>query len=338
MKKNYKLILLLFAVAPIFPVFSQIQLSPGDIIHPGSFNMTIDSSGSFNEGQSGANRVWDFRSLASQLPFDYQIAAYKGYGNGNDANLVKISGIDTYSYFLQTSSAVYNITPLQDFDKVSYQKLKLFNCPLQYQAVNGDSFETISYYPGYLMGMSSQDSVRLTFKMANTSAVDAWGVLRMPSKDYNVLRILTRNTITLRIAGKKGSNPYTNIPGLDRDEIVNAYTWYAKDLGTYLATYNPDDGQVEYLVSSTLAINEHTVANSISFPNPCTEELAVTNNSGDNFRMALFDMQGKLVLDWDMRGNSRCLTNISALPGGFYTLQMMNTRTHAISYEKVVKQ
>lgn len=338
MKYNYKLILLFLTVSSTFPGFSQVQLNPGDLVHGGTFNMTIDSSGKFSEGSSGANKVWDFRTLKNQIPFDYQILGYSGHGNGNDANLVKVSGTDTYAYFLQTNSEVYNISQLQDFDKVYYKKLRLFNCPLQYQAVNADSFETIGYYPGYKLNMPSQDSVRLTFKMINHSVADAWGQLRMPGGDYNVLRIMSNNMVSVRFAGKKGSNPYTMFPGLDENDISVTYTWYAKDQGTYLASYDTSDHEVEYLVSSTLSVHKQSTENGIVFSNPCADQLHMINHSNDHFTMTLYDMQGQLVLSWDVNGNSSDAIDVSSLPAGFYTLQMQNARTQAISYEKVVKQ
>jgi len=330
-------LLLIFAAFHPSCAKAQIQLSTDDLCRKGQFHMAIDTIGNFDPGTPGPNKVWDFSNLKKHTIFQYSIVDYNGNGSGNDANLAKVDGTDTFEYILKSGSELFRIIPLQDFDKVVYQKQRTFSCPLKYNDVINDSVIMIALHPGIIFGMPSYDSIRLTYKTIYTCKSDAWGVLKLPTSDLNTIRLKSESRTIAWLEGKNGSQAYTILHAYDYDESTIEYTWFAKDKGNYVAAYNPEDAEVQYMVSAVLSSGSLQKNIDIVIANPIGDEMKIRNTGGSNCRISLFDMSGKLVFSEMIQSYSEQAINTAGLLSGVYYVEIYNIETQNIQIEKLVK-
>ncbi len=326
-------------LAAIFPIClnAQVRLSPNDIYAPGKFSMGIDTMSLMSIGSPGANRTWDFSSLKPLTKFGFNIVPYDGKGNGNEANLAKINGTDTFQYILKSGDDIFNVMPLHDFDLVTYYKQRAFTCPFRYGDVNYDSFVLILYHTGADFGMPAYDSLKINFHMVLHANADAWGRIHLPAGQLDALRVRTETLIQVGMEGKKGSNPYTALPAYDQDEKTLDYIWYARDKGSFVASYDPGQGEMTFMVSAALSVNAASMSANLQFSNPMHNDMQIWNSGAQELRISIYDMNGRLVHVAEIAGHSDIVVNTSGFSQGIYHMEIYNPLTDAVQFMKVLK-
>ncbi|PCJ63897.1 MAG: hypothetical protein COA58_14800 [Bacteroidetes bacterium] len=318
-------------------VQAQIQLSADDIYQEGNFKMTLDVSGGFASGAVGANSTWDYTSLNKNQNLTFEIRPYQS--SLNDANMVRISGKDTFQYIQKTTSDIFEIVPLQNFDVIAFEKLRTFSSPMNYQDSFTDSFAQVSYYTGAQLGLFSYDSIKLTYKNSIESLSDAWGEISLPSGNFQSLRIKTTELIKVRITGKKGGMGYEQIPGLDVDETYTDYKWYAKGKGYYLAKLDVENDLFTYMQSNSVSVQNQVLLDmSLCVQNPIQSEMKMHNIGQNTYNISLYDLSGRLIYTSEITPNSIKVYDSAVLPRGVYYLQLLNVESGTITVRKVLKQ
>jgi hypothetical protein len=317
---------------------AQIQLTSDDVCFNGSFQMALDQTGGFDPGTPGENKIWDFSKLKSQSTFKFKIAPYNGKGNGNESTQVKIDGKDTYNFYQKTGTEMFEVIELNEFNTVYYKKLKTYHFPMAYNSVQNDSFTLVSNFAGAALGMFSYDSIRLTYTMTYLSKADAWGTLKLPTSDFNTLRIRSEMRMLLKVEGKKDTlSLYEVLPDYADADTVTEYNWYGKGKGNHLAIYRVEEDQMQYMVSGVLSTNEVVTNKDIVLSNPLIDETIVGNNGNDDYLLSVYDIHGKLVYTLKMHGHSQNIMNTGEWSAGLYNMQMLNLETQELVCRKLLK-
>lgn len=198
---KFRNISLSFTLLILFSAFlhAQTVLTANDILnlHGNSFNYTVEEAASFgvNVGSPGANQMWDFSNHSFINPFDleyiYSTPDQTPYDtlfpNANSARQfidLRDSTFSFYEYWnIQPNiadvlgSAVY----LPDLDTVFVEREQGVDIPLPMQM--GNSWMQVEYdtsgFPPFVS--IDIDTVWLS--------VDGWGTLKLPSGDYDCIRI-----------------------------------------------------------------------------------------------------------------------------------------------------
>ncbi len=337
MKKTVSLFFILFTLTASV-MTGQIQLSATDMYRMGSFNMALDATGGFDPGTPGGNKTWDFSGLENQTPFAFNVMLYNGMDHGNEANLAIVEGEDTSGFIQVSGSDIFQVVPLQDFQRVIYWKRKAFSCPVAFNSVNGDSILVHFYHSGDELGIDSYDSVKLSFYMVITSVADAWGTIKLPTGDFSALRIKTTTNAFVTVWGKNGQDAYAHIPSLDQEELSVGYQWYTKDKGNYLAAYDPENEEMRYQVSAVLGTESvYKHEGGIQFANPVDRELKMHNTGQHACMVSIYDMNGRLVQETEMEaGTDTSLVTETWLPG-VYGMVILDKHTQSVTYRKLLK-
>ncbi|MBR9860068.1 T9SS type A sorting domain-containing protein [bacterium] len=333
MKTTITLIALFFT--SILSASAQVSLYGDDVYHSGSFNMAIDETGNLDPRTTGANQTWDFSSATSDETISFDIVSYSS--SWNDANLVYVAQGDTFDFVRKTVNELITYLPIQNLDQFSFEPLKAMNFPLNFEDVSKDSFIMINYYSGGEIGMSQFDSVRIDLKAALYTEVDAWGKIKLPQGDYDVLRLKSEHLIAVKIATKDGNEDYIEQPFLGSEEWVTLYNWYAPEQGYSIAEYDPETGAVQYLNSSTLNIQQVNLEENISIENPITTQLAIENNGKHLLKFSLYDMNGVEQKRLNINAQSKGSIDVSDLAQGIYILYIVNPETNQVTTKKLVK-
>ena len=314
---------------------AQVQLYPDDVYSRGKFQYSYDTTGGFNLGSAGANQTWDFSNLKSHYGYESYVTGYKG--SIPEVNLVEISDSDTMNYFQKTDQSLSMIIPLQEFESTGYGKLRMLSFPLDYLDENKDSLFLRSYFTGKDFGMPTIDSIRLTFRLIVKTKSDAWGTIKIPSGNYDALRIWSEVRNIAKLEGKTSKTNYISIPGFDQDEVEQSYRWYAKGKGNYLASYMVADDEMEFM-SSSLNIKPTVKISDLKVNNPFSNELKIMNGSTDNFQISLVNLNGSQLTNAQVAPNNTYVFNTSNLNEGLYYLQIVNLNTKSVSFQKVIKK
>ncbi|MFM9946258.1 MAG: T9SS type A sorting domain-containing protein [Bacteroidia bacterium] len=334
MKQNKTSLYLIVFLFFTSQVKAQIQLSSDDIYSRGVYEMTIDTSHTSLIGTPGTNKVWDFTTLISHTPFTIKVAAFSDAKI--DANLVEIEDGDTNAHIKKTSSSLDMLLEMDDIG--TFQKLRLFNFPLDYNSTNKDSISSKVYFTGDDIGMPLIDSVRMDTKVVAISKTDAWGTLKIPMGTYNAMRIQSLFKYQITAYGKKGSLPYTKIPGFEEAMESEYYVWYSKNKGYYLANYDVEFQEMSFMVSGLdVGKSIKPKHSEILVTNPVSNEVILKNNGNSNYLATLFDMTGKQVFSEKIEGLSTNTIDASKLPPGIYNLQLYNIDTNSTSFQKIIK-
>lgn len=316
---------------------AQIQLSTDDVYSLGTYQMAYDTSGAFNEGTPGANKTWDFSTLKQHDKSTIRVVPYTDNGLGIDANMVELEGNDTLSYIKKTSTevTVYYQTGPSSGD---FESTKLFNFPAKYNDRMIDSVSSVTYFTGDDFGMPLIDSVRMTSKIKFDNTVDAWGSLKLPMGTFNSLRMKMNIYFDVQVAAKTGKLPYVEMPAFGQVDTSYNYTWFTNGKGRYIASYYPEDGEMEFMVSSGLSSKSVvSTKTGVVASNPFNNQMVINNSGNDGILLTIFDMNGKQIESKKVAGKSQATLETSAYNSGIYTIQYLNLTNHSVSFQKVIK-
>jgi len=319
--------------------YAQISLLSTDLTSIGDqitrYNDTIPTYG---PGNSGANQTWDF-SLAiahttvvtsvvsvSSTPYNSTFSG-SDYAMTNDAS--------SYLFFehnasqLLTTGAAGDLLSTGEIIVTPFTNdLILHNFPREYD----DNFNDTYGFQATADGSSFTPPfyrVRLTHSGITYDTTDAYGTLITPIGTYNALRVKT-TTISESFVETQASQflpfwlPLTTI----YDTSV-VYSWHAKEEMLAIAdlTFDSIGNPNQFTYSSvppvvTVGIADAgDVANIRLYPQPASDQLFISGlNQNGNHRAEIFSMDGKMIRNEVLRGNS---LDVNDLKSGMYILRII---------------
>ncbi len=298
-----------------------------------------------NPGPAGANVNWNFSQFEgedeytvnfidpAQTPFADSLAGL----DVNVAITVDYDWDDDESFsFLQvnqqhTSVKAFGFIP--DDEPPVFYTLNPAPVVMKFPFAYGDSFESYSEF-----AINFSDEFSMVTKEWTINTADAWGTLTNAMGTYNnVLRVKSAYTDStfIYIDGQLFSS--------DGSESVE-YVWYSPFRAhPVMLLYGEKEGDefyfdwLEYQVDESAGVNDPSITQVITYPNPATDILHVDNlNAGRSNLITITDMMGRIVLETKIANQGSSMQiDVSSLPTGMYLLQeLMNSQI--ISSSKIL--
>lgn len=248
MKRITPLLLLLFSLTS-FPLLAQISITTDDAPAVGDvFVQSADTLlNQYTIGESGPNRVWDFRSLVAATNDTLRFIATADAPKNELFPDASFAGqIDSiYTYALANDEGLYFLGIVSDFfDVDTFFALRFDPTPrlLAYPTTSTTSYVDTSRFDVSDYSDIFSDSVRITQEEFNHVTVDAYGTLQMPSGEFDVLRqermVITFDTIEVRTNGLW-------FPIEASVDTIYTYEWLAKEAkGPLLTITTASDGRI----------------------------------------------------------------------------------------------
>ncbi|MBX2871855.1 MAG: PKD domain-containing protein [Saprospiraceae bacterium] len=245
MNRFVPLLLLLFSLS-YSVVQAQISITAADAPAVGDiFVQSADTLvNQFTVGESGPNRVWDFRNLVAASNDTLRfIAAGDAPKNEIFPDASFAGQIDSIYTFAQANDeGLFFLGIVSDFfDVDTFFALRFDPVPrlLAYPTTSTTAYVDTSKFDVSDFSDVFSDSVRITQEEFNHVTVDAFGTLRMPSGDFDVLRqermVITFDTVEVRTNG-------VWFP-LEADvDTIFTYEWLAKEAKGPVLTITTDAG------------------------------------------------------------------------------------------------
>ncbi len=323
-------------------------------------------------GNPGANQTWDFSNL--QAAFAQELI-FKNAEEGNffdqypTAELFALGVNGDEVYYKGNSSTMLEIgrsteNPFGDAFEVfiNFDDPSLFRkAPFSY----GDDFvsdsESSITFPGSQLPDSLvanlpvvPDSIRITISEERYDTIDAWGTLKLPTAEYQVLREKRH------IVRSVGISAFVLIGWIDIDpselgELGNffgdmdvySYNFYAEDIKEIAAVVNLDeDGlatSVEYSSEEVIAdipVISPEQKEIIAYPNPTFGEIKFQFvNMGKNMhRIDVYDLLGKRLKsqEFDLSKSTSGSMDLSSLNKGTYLYSVYDQLGNKITTRRIL--
>lgn len=332
MKNRSSIKLLSSVLIALFATISYGQITISNSTFPvaGDTLFTIlDNDANISFDEDGADVTWDFRSLSGPFARETRfLDASEGTAPEDfpDADLVSISANEQETYYQSFNNKIIEIGRAGEFVPgfdipVAYEENPTFRkAPISFGDVDDD--EAIAnvevgadIIPAELLeGVPIEfDSLRISLQTNSESVVDAWGTVRLPDGDYEVLRDKVSTNTETKIFAKipiLGWNeiPSTLLEGLgdlaDAFGVVETttYNYYSANDKEIIASVIVDSEDVITSVEykGNLIINDIKVlapdANLITaFPNPSYGNVSIqmVNYPLGEYRMKVYNVVGK---------------------------------------------
>lgn len=359
MKVNSTIKFFSVAVLALFATvnYGQITITNSIFPVPGDTLFTIiDADANVSIEEDGADVTWDFRSLSGPFARETRfLEASEGSAPEDfpDADMVSISANAQEIYYQSFNNKIIEVGRAGEFVPgfdipVAYEELPTFRrAPISFGDVDDD--EAIAnveigadIIPEELLESVpiDFDSLRISLQTNSENIVDAWGTLRMPDGDYEVLRDKVSTTTETKIFAKVQFLGWNEIPvalleGLG--EFADAfgvtetttYNYYSANDKEIIASVLLDEEDVitnvEY--KGNIIINEIKVlapdANLITaFPNPSFGNVSIqmVNYPLGEYRMKVYNVVGKELWaeSFQLRNNRVYKADLMHLSKGTY--------------------
>jgi len=309
-------------------LFGQITIDNSTFPQAGDTLFTIlAAQPNISIGDDGANVEWDFRSLSGPFAIETRfLDASEGTAPEEfpDADLVSISANQQEIYYQSFNNKIIEIGRAGEFVEgfdipVAYEETPTYRkAPISFGDVDDD--EAIAnvelgaeIIPEELLeGIPLEfDSIRISLVSQSESIVDAWGTVRMPDADYEVLRDKVSNTTNTLIFAKVPILGWFDVSGLAEgaglgdvfgEVSTTTYNYYSATDKEIIASVTVDDQDnittVEFkgnmIVSNikSLAPDANLIT---AFPNPSFGNVSIqmVNYPLGEYRMKVYNVVGK---------------------------------------------
>ncbi len=308
------------------PTIPQISLNAGDaLVLDIVFPITA-------AGPGGPNAVWDFSTTAfsgAEFPYTAQTAASTPYAaQFPNATMALFSDMSFqfsgYFYFNFNGgfTELGNVF-IDNFDvqqNISSDPLTFYTTPLNVSSSGSDTYSSLSETAYGDLQTSG----------THTWTVDGYGTLKLPNATYtNVLRIhgVQEEERTIIWSGE----PMFTTP-VSREE----WRWVKAGIPYPLLVFalDTEDGETEVSSQAALvffngatSVNEREGVQMKLFPNPAQQNLQVEMPAFGVIHMSVLDALGREVLHdhTTAAGHLRHSLDVSELPAGMYTLELIGT-------------
>jgi hypothetical protein len=331
--------------------FSQIQITSlnmpvsGDTIRYSS--ATLSSLGDYTV--TGTNFIWDYSTLDSvsqdvrkfeaALTTPYFYFGINGYGEKiSDSvgvypfmfkNIYNFYKKSTTQFYVDGLGLTYSGVPIPNFYT---DKDELYKFPLNYGNRDSTTFKFSTVSTGTIPAYSKQ-GYRIT-------EADGWGTITTPYGTAPCLRVVTTQYSQDSVKGVLSVGTFTLPLNLGFPNYSRSYQWltltekipYLEVTGKVVTgSFTPN--QVKYRDTKhdffTNIKNEHLELALSVFPNPSTSELSIiVPKSNHSIRGNLIDLQGKVVLNFDLEGNTNYVNthkiDVFKIAKGLYILNLFS--------------
>jgi hypothetical protein len=153
--------------------------------------------------------------------------------------------------------------------------------------------------------------------------VDGWGTVNYFGMAYNALRVKTTINASDSI--------YVDLLGFgfqfDRPEAIE-YKFLVQEFMVPLVQVNYNGGANSgvLVASQPIGVIESSAPQLAVFPNPTADYLTVQWKNANNVAYAIFNMEGKRVLEGSLSDNSQI--EVNALANGLYFLKTASSETY----------
>lgn len=343
-----KFLLALSFVVP-FGLIAQITITKnhlplgGDILN--QENATFN--GTFDEGDTGANQVWNFDESnltlsgnfqqqecvdISTTPFAYQIFFNSPFDSEHNSDfalgLASIGGStqglpvtleDIYSYYQNNNSryAIVGVGATVSGIPIPQQASPVdvvYDYPVAFGDLHTSISEQVIQIP--TLGYRKTNQTRV-------NEVDGWGTVNFFGTSYNAIRVKT----TINAA----DSVYVDLLGFgfqfDRPEAIE-YKFLVHEFMVPLVQVNYTAGaNTGVLVAAQpVSVIESSAPQFAVFPNPTSDYLTVQWENAINIPFVIFDMQGKRVMEGQFSDNAQI--EVSTLSNGLYFLKTALSETY----------
>lgn len=311
----------------------------GDAFAEDNINNTSKLSG-LNPGSAGQGVTWDFSNLPAKDKRDtsrFITPANSDFGSQFPlSNLVEVK-YDQETYLDNNASGlkIHGLTKLAPVVGAVPFKLNtpltIINFPVNYG--NANKSEATGYFK-MAYQVLIYDSARVDLSIINRYVVDGEGEIHTPEGIYPALRILSKQSTTLKTYVR---NMYTKqwsaqpIDGIDGTYNTSAYSWWTNGLRNEVLsfTYNSDSTttnltQVDWNINAEVITSNVKSLNGSELtlsPNPAENSIQLNGLNGNTSTIKIFNELGIEVFNSKNYINEQQI-DISNLEKGFYTLSI----------------
>ncbi len=315
-------------------------------------------------GISGANQYWDFSGVQGPFIITTVIRdADEGSKSGEfpQANILVSEGnIESYFIANQTDYSLAGVSapfPELQIDNVvgKYSPpLTTISTPISYQGTSSQTsnfrvtFSSMELPDAILEQLPLQpDSLRLNQTNTVTTNADAWGTLRLPLGEYQVLRVRRQVNITTRIEALLPlvgwfdiTQAAEGIAGeLLEDQENISYEFYSNNIVGPVAVVSMDTensneiDNVNFLGNMTTSVRyrDNGRADAYAYPNPSMGYLRIqmVNMPEDTYSINVYNILGKEIYKKNnIRASGSKIIELSLYdqPKGTYLYSIKNSR------------
>lgn len=305
---------------------------------------------------SGTNQIWDLTGAQSDAR---SATAYINPSEGQhgnvfpNASLLVLEDLENETYYrvdnggmriLGTVGQSF-INPLEEEALRYSPPLYLCKTPLKLndaytQQSNIHINIPISLIPDTILSQLpiQPDSIRFRLSFTTDEACDGEGVLKLPGKDFEVLK-LTSKTITVNYLEAKvpflgwiDASSFVAFPGVGEEISSETVTFWSPEHIHYVALYTYDTDS-SFIETAEITVNG-TILNSrpalsvteslTIYPNPVNNEMFIDNKSakGQPYTMLVMDANGQIILMNKMQDLQSI--NTSLFQAGTYFVKVIN--------------
>ncbi len=310
-------------------IIGQITVTNSTFPQAGDTLFTIiDADSNITLGDAGDNVTWDYRSLAGPFARETRfLEASLGVDSEGfpDADLVSISANEQETYYKSFSNKIIEIGRagefIQGFDiPVQYEENPTFRrAPISFGDIDDD--EAIAsvdvgsdIIPVELLASIPLDfdSIRVSLVSNSDSQVDAWGTVRLPDGDYEVIRDKVSTTTDTKVFAKLpilgwfdvttvigGLEGIGDAVGVVQTITYNYYSAEDKEIVVSVSTNDQDViTNVEYkgdAIISDIKVVTPDYTMITAYPNPSFGNVSIqmVNYPLGEYRMKVYNVVGK---------------------------------------------
>lgn len=351
-KYIYTAVISMFCTAMI----GQITVTNSTFPEAGDTLFTIlDTESNISIGDAGENVTWDYRSLAGPFVRETRfLEASEGMASENfpDADLVSLTANEQETYYKSFSNKIIEIGRAGEFIPgfdipVVYEENPTYRrAPISYGDVDDDeSIASVDVgadiIPAELLeGAPFEfDSIRISLISNSESEVDAWGIVRLPDGDYDVIRDKVTTTSDTKLFAKLAVIGWFDITSLvggiegigDAIGVVETttYNYYSAEDKEIIVSVTTDDqdmiASVEYkgdAIISDIKVVTPNYSMITAYPNPSFGSVSVqmVNYPLGEYRMKVYNVVGKELWaeSYQLRSNRVFKADLMHLRKGTY--------------------
>lgn len=316
-------------------------------------------------GMPGSDQAWDFSSL--QGPFVITTVLQHPNEGSNFSSfpqadlLIKEGNIESYYHRSQTDYSLIGVAapfPELQLSNVAGRytpPLPVISTPINYQAFYSQNsnfrvtFSTTSLPAELIEQLPLQpDSMRLNQINAVSSVADAWGTLRLPAGEFEVLRVRRQVDISHKIEALLPFLGWQDVTTLlaqligdfleDREIVL--YEYYANNVKGPVAVVTMDQDNVNEInnvsffpgnMPTSVRYRDNGRADAYAYPNPSMGYLRIqmVNMPEDTYTLYVYNILGKEIYRKNnIRANGSKILELGLYdqPKGTYLFSIKNSR------------
>lgn len=343
-----KYILLIAAGTIALVSHAQITIDMSHVFSSGYKGVLVNDNNDYPIPANGANKTWDYSTLQNEGE-DTLIVGHNSWFPGHQyfptANLCIQTGTDSTYNFVKKDASELSIVGTVDVSNgnLDYNdfKLELLKFPATY---NKSWVSTYKMYEGHAYigydydgagPLPKVDSIRGEFSLNAQTKIDGWGTLKLPSGNYNALKVSATRIFKIVPQMKIGMN-WQDIQqelldsmgqSVMSDTSYQIFFWTNDAQVGYplmIMDYEEGDNQVsetQWLKTKPQVSSSKTfdIAGVWVYPNPATDVVHITNN-GYKSLVQLRNLTGQLVTEKYITDND--FIDMTDLPSGTYQISI----------------